>query len=67
MSVGFIVLTQMFTADAGGTVIIAGKLAMMAPSDHQHTAVIISILNLFSCTGSAAASAVSAVISTGTS
>ncbi|KAI4694680.1 hypothetical protein J4E81_006279 [Alternaria sp. BMP 2799] len=65
-SVGFIVMTQIFTAVAGGTIVIAGELAMMAPSDHQHMAVIIAVLNLFCSIGSAVGSTVSAAIWTGT-
>jgi hypothetical protein len=65
-SVGFIVMTQIFTAVAGGSIVIAGELAMMAPSDHQHMAVIIAVLNLFCSIGSAVGSTVSAAIWTGT-
>lgn len=64
--VGYIVMTQIFTAVAGGTIVIAGEMAMMAPSDHQHIAVIIAILNLFCSIGSAIGSTVSAAIWTGT-
>jgi len=59
-------MTQIFTAVAGGTIVIAGELAMMAPSDHQHMAVIIAVLNLFCSIGSAVGSTVSAAIWTGT-
>jgi hypothetical protein len=65
-SVGYIVLTQILTAVAGGTIVIAGEMAMMAPSDHQHMAVIIAVLNLFCSIGSAVGSTVSAAIWTGT-
>ncbi|KAH7413691.1 major facilitator superfamily domain-containing protein [Phaeosphaeria sp. MPI-PUGE-AT-0046c] len=65
-SVGYIVMTQLFTAAASGTIVIAGELAMMAPSDHQHMAVIIAVLNLFCSIGSAVGSTVSAAIWTGT-
>jgi hypothetical protein len=64
--IGYIVMTQIFTSVAGGTIVIAGELAMMAPSDHQHMAVIIAVLNLFCSIGSAAGSTVSAAIWTGT-
>ncbi|KAJ4287286.1 hypothetical protein N0V90_012684 [Kalmusia sp. IMI 367209] len=65
-SIGYICMTQIFTALAGGTIVIAGELAMMAPSDHQHMAVIIAVLNLFCSIGSAVGSTVSAAIWTGT-
>ncbi|RAR01789.1 MFS general substrate transporter [Stemphylium lycopersici] len=65
-SIGYIVMTQIFTAAAGGTIVIGGELAMMAPSDHQHLAVIIAVLNLFCSVGSAVGSTVSAAIWTAT-
>lgn len=65
-NVGFIVMTQVFTAVAGGTIVIGGELAMMAPSDHQHMAVIIAILNLFCSIGSAVGSTVASAIWTST-
>ena len=65
-SIGYIVMTQIFTAVAGGTIVIGGELAMMAPSDHQHIAVILAVLNLFCSIGSAVGSTVSAAIWTAT-
>jgi len=65
-SIGFIVMTQVFVAISGGTFVIAGELAMMAPSDQEHMAVIIAVLNLFCAVGSAMGSTVSAAIWTGT-
>ncbi|KAJ5926626.1 hypothetical protein N7516_008399 [Penicillium verrucosum] len=60
--IGYICMTQIFVAFAGGTTVICGELAMMAPSDHQHIAVILAMLNLFSSIGSALGSTVSAAI-----
>ena len=60
--IGYIIMTQIFNSFAGGTIVICGEMAMMAPSDHQHIAVIIAILNLFSSVGSACGSTVSAAI-----
>lgn len=40
-------------------------MAMMAPSDHQHIAVILAILNLFSSVGAAAGGTVATAIWTG--
>lgn len=65
-SIGFIIMTQIFVAFAGGPVVIAGEMAMMAPSDHQHVAVIMAILDLFCSIGSAIGSAISSAIWTGT-
>lgn len=50
---------------AGGTMVICGEMAMMAPSDHQHIAAIIAILDLFSAIGSAIGQTVATVIWTG--
>jgi len=61
-NIGYIVMTQIFNAFAGGTIVICGEMAMMAPSDHQHIAVIIALLNLFSSIGGACGSTVSAAI-----
>lgn len=64
--IGYVVMTQIFTAFAGGPIVIAGEMAMMAPSDHQHVAVIIAILDLFGSVGTAIGSTVSSAIWTGT-
>jgi MFS family permease len=64
--IGYIVMTQIFTAVAGGPIVIAAEMAMMTPSDHQHIAVLIAILDLFCSVGSAIGSTVSASIWTGT-
>lgn len=65
-SIGFVIMTQIFIAFAGGPIVIAGEMAMMAPLDHQHVAVIIAILDLFSSVGNAIGSTVSVSIWTGT-
>lgn len=61
-NIGYIVMTQIFIAVAGGTAVLCGEMAMMAPSDHQHIAVILAILNLFSSVGAAAGGTVSTAI-----
>lgn len=63
---GYVIMTQIFVAFAGGPVVVAGEMAMMAPSDHQHIAVIIAILDLFGSVGTAIGSAVSTAIWAGT-
>lgn len=60
--IGYIVMTQIFVAFSGGTIVLCGELAMMAPSDQQHLAAIIAILNLFGSIGSAAGATVSTAI-----
>lgn len=64
--IGLVVMTQIFVAFAGGPIVIAGEMAMMAPSDHQHVAAIMAILNLFGSVGTALGSTVAAAIWTGT-
>ncbi|KAL6798334.1 MFS general substrate transporter [Trichoderma sp. SZMC 28012] len=65
-SIGYVIMTQIFVAFAGGPMVVAGEMAMMAPSDHQHVAVIMAILDLFSSIGSAIGSTIAAAIWTGT-
>ncbi|KAL2815852.1 MFS general substrate transporter [Aspergillus cavernicola] len=60
--IGYVCMTQIFVAFSGGTTVICGELAMMAPSDHQHIAVIIAVLNLFSSIGSSVGSTIAAAI-----
>lgn len=64
--IGYVVMTQIFVAFAGGPIVICGEMAMMAPIDHQYIAVIIAILDLFGSIGTAIGSTVSAAIWTGT-
>ncbi|GJN67700.1 hypothetical protein PLICBS_001728 [Purpureocillium lilacinum] len=65
-TVGYVIMTQIFVAFAGGPMVIAGEMAMMAPSDHQHVAVIIAILDLFAAVGNAIGRAISSAIWAGT-
>lgn len=61
-SIGFIIMTQIFIAFAGGPIVIAGEMAMMAPLSRQYIAVIIAILDLFSGMGTAIGSTVSTAV-----
>lgn len=61
-SIGIIAVSEIFTAFAGGCLVICGELAMMAPSDHQHVAVILAILNLVSSIGSAIGNTIATTI-----
>ncbi|KAL1640675.1 hypothetical protein SLS58_006689 [Diplodia intermedia] len=65
-SVGYIVMTQIFVAFAGGPIVICGEMAMLSPSDHQHVAVIMAVLDLFGSVGSSIGSTIAAAIWTGT-
>lgn len=60
--IGYIIMTQIFVAVSGGTIVLCGELAMMAPSDQQHLAAVIAVLNLFGSIGSAAGGTVATAI-----
>ncbi|KND86891.1 Siderophore iron transporter mirB [Tolypocladium ophioglossoides CBS 100239] len=64
--IGYVIMTQIFVAFAGGPMVIAGEMAMMAPSEHQYIAVIIAILDLFAGVGNAIGRAISSAIWSGT-
>lgn len=61
-SIGLVVMTQIFIAFAGGPIVIAAELAMMAPVGREYVAVIIAILDLFGSMGTAVGSTVAAAI-----
>ncbi|KAL8286026.1 hypothetical protein RB597_002902 [Gaeumannomyces tritici] len=61
-SVGGVVATQVLVALAGGPLVVAAEMAMMAPLDHQHVAAIIAILDLFGGLGTALGSTVATAI-----
>lgn len=65
-NVGYVIMTQIFVAFAGGPLVIAAEMSMMSPSSHQHIAVILAILDLFGSVGTAVGSTVAAAIWTGT-
>lgn len=65
-SIGYVAMTQIFVAFAGGPIVIAAEMAMMAPLGHQHIAAILAILDLFGSVGYAVGAAVSGAIWTGT-
>lgn len=61
-SVGGVVATQVLVALAGGPLVVAAEMAMMAPLDHQHVAAIIAILDLFGGLGTALGSTVATAV-----
>ncbi|KAK1547721.1 major facilitator superfamily transporter [Colletotrichum paranaense] len=63
---GYIIMTQIFVAFAGGPTVICGEMAMLSPSDHAHVAVIMAILDLFGSIGSTVGYTVATAIWTGT-
>lgn len=65
VDIGYIVMTQLFVAFAGGPIVICVELAMMSTVTHQEIAAILAILDLFGSVGTAVGSTVSAAIWTG--
>jgi len=61
-SIGYVVMTQIFIAFAGGPIVVAGEMAMMAPLSHQYVAVIIAMLDLFSGMGTAIGSTIATAV-----
>lgn len=61
-NVGYIVMCQIFIALAGGTLVICEQMAAMASVTHQHVAVILAILGMFSSIGGAIGQTVAAAI-----
>ncbi|KAK4159904.1 putative siderophore iron transporter [Cladorrhinum sp. PSN259] len=58
VNIGYVAMTQIFIAFAGGPIVVAAELAMMSQVDHQHMAPILAILDLFGSVGTAVGSAV---------
>ncbi|KAA8635498.1 hypothetical protein SMACR_09017 [Sordaria macrospora] len=63
--IGYVVMTQIFVAFAGGPLVVAAEMAFMAPVTHQNLASILAILDLFSSIGYAVGATVSGAIWTG--
>ena len=63
--IGYVVMCQIFIAFAGGTLVITSQTAAMAASSHQHIAVVLAFLALFSSIGGAIGQTVAAAIWTG--
>ncbi|KAK4183887.1 putative siderophore iron transporter [Podospora australis] len=65
VNLGYIVMTQVFVAFAGGPIVIAAELAMMSQVTHKELTAIMAILDLFGSVGSAIGSSIAAAIWTG--
>ncbi|EPE32480.1 MFS general substrate transporter [Glarea lozoyensis ATCC 20868] len=62
VNVGYLVMCQIFMAFAAGTIIICDEIAIMAAASHQHIAIVIAILGVFSSIGGAIGLTVAAAI-----
>ena len=60
--IGYIVMCQIFISFAAGTIIICDEIAILAAASHQHIAVVIAVLGLFSNIGGAIGLTVAAAI-----
>lgn len=53
MSVGYLIMCQIFISFAAGIIIITPQIAAMSAADHRHIAVVMAILSMFSSIGGA--------------
>ena len=65
ISVGYVVMSQIFIAFAGGAIVITEQIAVMAATNHQYLAVVLAIEGMFSSVGGAIGGSISAAIWTG--
>ncbi|TRM68043.1 major facilitator superfamily domain-containing protein [Schizophyllum amplum] len=66
MSIGYIVMCQVFMAIGGGAIIICEQVAVLAVSSQNNNAALLALLGLFGYIGGAVGSAVSGAIWTNT-
>lgn len=62
MSVGYLVMCQIFIAFAGGTLVIGADMAVMSAADREGVPMMLSMVGLFSSLGAAMGSAVSGAV-----
>ncbi|KAF4458387.1 siderophore iron transporter mirB [Fusarium albosuccineum] len=60
--IGFIIMCQIFISFAAGVIIITPQIAAMSAAAHQHIAVVMAILSMFSSIGGAIGSTVAGAI-----
>lgn len=65
-SIGYLFMCQAFIALGAGTVILVQQVSVLAASDHQHTAAVLALLNVFGWLGGSIGSTVSGAIWTNT-
>jgi MFS family permease len=62
VSIGYIVMCQIFIAFSGGTLLICEQIAALAASDHQHIAVVLAIEGMFTAIGGAIGGSIAAAL-----
>jgi hypothetical protein len=65
VSIGYVVMSQVFIAFAGGAIVITEQIAVMAATTHQYVAVVLAIEGMFSSIGGAIGGSIAAAIWTG--
>ncbi|KAI1379297.1 MFS general substrate transporter [Hypoxylon crocopeplum] len=65
-NIGYIVMCEIFTAVAGGTIIICEQVSVMAASEHNDVAAVLALLSLFGNVGGAVGNSISGAIWTNT-
>lgn len=60
--IGFIVMTQLIIAFAGGACVISEQIAIMAATDHQYMAVVLAIEGMFASVGGGIGSSIAVAI-----
>ncbi|KAF2747660.1 siderophore iron transporter mirB [Sporormia fimetaria CBS 119925] len=62
VNVGYIVMTQIFIAFAGGACVITEQIAAMAVTDHQYVAVVLAVEGMFSSIGGGIGSSIATAV-----
>lgn len=65
-NIGYIVMCEILTAIAGGTIIICEQVGVMAASEHNDVAAVLALLSLFGNVGGAVGNSISGAIWTNT-
>lgn len=65
-AINYVIMSQIFVAFGGGTLVICEQIAVMAPSAHQNVAAVLAFLGLFSSVGGGIGGAISGGIWTNT-
>jgi hypothetical protein len=62
ISIGFVVMTQILIAFAGGACVNTEQIAVMAATDHQYVAVVLAVESMFTSIGGGIGSTISTAI-----
>ena len=65
VNIGYIVMTQIFIAFGGGTLVICEQMSVMAVSNHQHIPAVLAVEGMIASVGSSIGSSIAAAMWTG--